>query len=453
VCSELVDDFVWTYVVRGFISGEKRDFAGAQKDFDTALELLRKQESLRKQTDPYAHYVTLVNRGVVRVRMALEEPPRSPAAAQAFARAMDDFRQAITLRPEHYHAVMNLGLAYKKQGQWDAALEQLTRAIALYPKPAQANRPDATLALLYREVGDTRHLRNDLAAALKDFETATEWETPGSKELAADHLERALILLQQHRFPEAEQACETSLQVNDSAAVAYRIQGELLTKLGGDAKAARAFEHYVELARNKQLATSQKALAEVLQAHAAASIRLGKHAEAIEDYTQALALQPKNARLLTARGWEYLIMDAAKLALRDFDEALRADKASADAHNGRGGTWVKLGQYPRAVQDAEEAVRLGKGTARTLHGAARIFAQVVGRMDADRDQRSLAALETRAAYQDRALALLQEALAQTPAADRATFWRSYVQADPSFDAVRRSTTYARLALEYSKAQR
>jgi tetratricopeptide (TPR) repeat protein len=435
VCCNLQPDFVWSYVLRGFINGEMRDRGSAEEDFAQALALLG------QHPDRQAQYVTLVNRGVVRIRTA--------QAAQAFDQAMDDFRQAIQLRPEHYHAVMNLGLAYKKLRKWDAALEQLTKAIALYPKAAQANRPDATLALLYREAADTQRERNDMPAALRGFATAAQWEAPGSKELAADYLERALILYRQGSYVEAEQACAAALLVNDSAPVAYRIRGELLAKLGGDAEAARSFEHYLELARNQQPAAGRKSLADVFQAHALTSIRLGKHAEAIEDYTQALALQPKNARLLTSRGWEYLLSDAPKLALRDFEAALKLDKASPDAYNGRGCARIKLGQYAKAVQDAEEAVRLGKQTPRTLHGAARIFAQVVNRMDTDPNQRNLAALETRSAYQDRALTLLREALAQTPAAERAAFWRAYVKPDSSFDAVRRSTTYARLALEYS----
>ena len=49
------------------------------------------------------------------------------------------------------------------------------------------------------------------------------------------------------------------------------------------------------------------------------------------------------------------------------------------------------------------------------------------------------------AYQDRALALLGEAIQRTPPDDRASFWRDVVVTDRVFSTIRRLPAYARVA--------
>ena len=81
---------------------------------------------------------------------------------------------------------------------------------------------------------------------------------------------------------------------------------------------------------------------------------------AIEDVTNAMALRPDRAALLSRRGWLYIVSDAPKLALHDFQAAIQLDPSIADAYNGRGFARLRLGEHRDAVADAEKALGIGE---------------------------------------------------------------------------------------------
>lgn len=120
---------------------------------------------------------------------------------------------------------------------------------------------------------------------------------------------------------------------------------------------------------------------------------LGKHDEAIEDYSTAIRLDPTRASHYYNRGllWHYSkrnqeaalkdynesirlgplvalrflaraellrVKDDFGAALADYDKAIRLDPSLASAFNGRGLTWKSKGNLDAAIRDYEEAVRL-----------------------------------------------------------------------------------------------
>ena len=62
-----------------------------------------------------------------------------------------------------------------------------------------------------------------------------------------------------------------------------------------------------------------------------------------------------------------------------------------------------------------------------MHNVACIFAQAVGRAEADREESDLAVLV--AHYRERALASIRQALDRLPVAERSAFWRDKVLPD------------------------
>ena len=51
-------------------------------------------------------------------------------------------------------------------------------------------------------------------------------------------------------------------------------------------------------------------------------------------------------------------MEQYKRAIQDYAEAIRLDPQNASAYNNRGSAYDDLGQYERAIQDYDEAIRL-----------------------------------------------------------------------------------------------
>ena len=158
---------------------------------------------------------------------------------------------------------------------------------------------------------------------------------------------------------------------------------------------------------------------------------------AIEDITNAMALRPDRAALLSRRGWLYIVSDAPKLALHDFEAAIHLDPSFADAYNGRGYARLRLGEHRDAVADAEKALGIGERTSHLLYNSARVYAlaAVVAAAEVRKKGQETVTLVGR--YEDRATGLLREALKRMPEADRASFWREVLPSDPALRALRR----------------
>jgi tetratricopeptide (TPR) repeat protein len=273
--------------------------------------------------------------------------------------------------------------------------------------------------------------RDDLDEArrrqvLDDLDRAIRHETPGRPVLARDQANRAKRLLRDGREADALAACEAALKIEPTYPEAHLLRLQALLRL-------RRYDDVLSSCR--ALLDRGKGSFDVHALRALARTSLKDYAGAIEDDTQALALRPDSAPVLTRRGWLYLIEQSPKLALRDFERAIARDASNGDAHNGRGTARLRLGDPRGAVADAEEALRLGAPTARLAYDAARIYAQAsrLATADGRRKVRGAGPLADR--YRDRALALLAESRSHLPADRRDAFWRTQVQSDPDLRPV------------------
>jgi tetratricopeptide (TPR) repeat protein len=398
VCLAQRPEFAYSHLLRGVAHLQEEDHAAAEADFRKALS---------KEADPYAHYGALVNRGVVRFRQG------------KFAEATQDFQRAAALLPEQLPAHANLAQAYSRQKKWQAAEEAFARLTRLAPQTAADHR---TRARLYADRGDP-------AAALGDYEKAIGREPPG---LGEDHAERGRLLHRLGRYAEAVQAYDRALGLAPQYVAAHRCRAEALVELRRDEEAIVAFGRY---------RAAGKPDADVYWACGQAHARLGDHAAAVADCTQALALRPGSAPIRADRGWAYIHCQAWVLALPDFEEAIRIDPQFAPGLIGRGYVRVRQGSYRDGAEDAERALRLGPRSPIALTNLACVFAQAAARADAEPRQPDRAALAGR--YRSRALGLLRDALERLPAAERPAFWRENA-ADPDLAPLRGAPEFAAL---------
>jgi Flp pilus assembly protein TadD len=80
--------------------------------------------------------------------------------------------------------------------------------------------------------------------------------------------------------------------------------------------------------------------------------------QTLEDYSQAIRLDPDNAELYRNRGVAYKKLGQFYYALRDFSWAIQLDPNDAVSYNNRGHTYSKLGQFVHAIEDYDRALRL-----------------------------------------------------------------------------------------------
>jgi eukaryotic-like serine/threonine-protein kinase len=390
-------------------------FEAAEADYRSAFVL---------KPDASEQYALLVNRGALRLRRdRLDE-------------AIADLLHAVELKPDHVTAHVSLGQAYRRQGRVEEAVGEFTRGIELRPE----------LAALYRSRALARIGRGNPSAeireqAIVDLGEAIRLEKPGSAESAADRARRARLLLIAGRPGDALADCEAALRAapNEPEALLGRVKA--LLDLKRFAEVIGACDD--ALARGKPSA-------EMFEYRGLARSSRQEYSGAIQDFTQALTLDPGRPVPLIQRGWAYLVSDAPRLALSDFDEAIRVAPDNPDAYNGRGFARVLQGQHKAAVFDADEALRHGPDDARTHYNAARVYAKAAASVTLDAPRRNLGQIQVANDYLDRAQILIREALDRLPPEQRTAFWNDVIQADPALAAIRQRPKFSQLAGQYER---
>ena len=400
--------FVWTYLLKGFAEGEMRDFDLAEIDFARAAEL---------GLGPAERYVMLVNRGVMRVRSG------RPAVA------VNDFLGAIALRPDGLLSSVNLGQAYQVIGRLGDALAVLDRAIDRAPGQA----------LLHRARASVHRLRPDDRAALEDRDRAIALSPGDDPNLAADHVERALILEKFGRNLEALAACDRALALEPNGASVHRVRGAVLMKLKRFDEAIRSFD--VCLARGSPSSA-------LYEARGLALAHRGSYGRAIADYTMAMSTGPATASLYGHRGWSYLFSGAPAPAEHDFDEALRLSPADAHALGGRALAYVQERKVPEAVADARACARPSNEDARQIFTAARVFCLAAGCLEA-RPVRTKGDWESAGRYRVEALTLIERAIFLLPEVERPAFWMQVIRTDRALEPIRASHKFRQIDTQFA----
>jgi tetratricopeptide (TPR) repeat protein len=434
-CLKEHGNLVWIYLMRGFAHGQLDEFEAAEADFAKALDLKPPED---------ARYVLHANRGVMRIRQVTKE---------AVEKGIEDFKEAIRLKPKEYQAYASLAQVYESQGRLDLAVPYLDQAIA------RAVKQKVNAALLYRSRARLDEQMGSLEKALGDLERTIreDWadDSPeGVTDVARDYADKGRLLSRMRLYDQALGAHEKALALRPRLAAAHLGRAQALRHLQMYPESVNAYgEYFKDNARPVPGAYLGRALARS---------RLNDWSGAVEDYTLALNAGDGSARVHTLRGWAYLAGSSPALALNDFEEAVRLDPRSADAYTGRGYAQVKLGRYDLAVGDADRAVDLvapkGKvvpdpapgSSAVLLLNAARIFAQAAARVSADPRLWSVPKLRQARllGYQRRAIALIVQVLDAVPPAERPAFWQEHVARDGALDSLRDTTTFRRLQGAY-----
>ena len=216
-----------------------------------------------------------------------------------FDRAIADLTRAIALDPKNAVSFSNRGWAYQQKGDYDQAIADLTRAIALDSKNAVSfgNRGS-----VYSDKGDFDRAIADLTRAIAlDPKNAISFNNRGlAYEYKGDY-NRAI----------ADQTRAIELDPNEAA-------------------------HYVN--------------------RAAALILIGDYDHAIADNTRGIDLDPKNAGAFSNRARAYLEKGEYSFAIADAIRAIELKPDGANAYRHRGVAYLKTGRLKEARADLAKAL-------------------------------------------------------------------------------------------------
>jgi lipoprotein NlpI len=131
-------------------------------------------------------------------------------------------------------------------------------------------------------------------------------------------------------------------------AVAYNNRGGARNMNGDFDDAIEDFDEAIRLDPKYALAFNNRG---------SAWIGMGDFDHAIGDFNQAIALDPKYALAYNHRGTAWIAKGDLDRAIGDFNEAIRLEPKYAPAYNNRGGAWMAKGDFERSISDHSEAIR------------------------------------------------------------------------------------------------
>ncbi|MDP6884596.1 MAG: tetratricopeptide repeat protein [Rhodospirillales bacterium] len=79
---------------------------------------------------------------------------------------------------------------------------------------------------------------------------------------------------------------------------------------------------------------------------------------ALEEYTQAILLQPNTAEAYLGRGWVHHAKGSRRLAVKNFSQAIRLNPRNPEAYFGRAWAYEQLGQVDLAIKEYGQAIAL-----------------------------------------------------------------------------------------------
>ena len=191
--------------------------------------------------------------------------------------AVHHLRQAIKLRPNHYHAYYNLGLALKSLCKHDEARKMIEKAIQLKPDFATA----------HKNLGDILREQNLNDLAVKQYKIAVQIN-PKYFEAYNDLGE---TLQELTRYEEANIYFQNCLKINPAFDEGYRKLAECLTETGSLTQAKQILNK-ISILKPKDT--------KILFTRAILAQSEGNYIDAIKLFETVNDLEPKNSAALAA---------------------------------------------------------------------------------------------------------------------------------------------------------
>jgi tetratricopeptide (TPR) repeat protein len=248
--------------------------------------------------------------------------------------AIEDYRKALAIQPGLAEARANLGAALAADGQFDAAIEQDTIALA--------NAPDKTsvrlnLALAYYKKGDLAHAHDEFAAV----HTARPGDLAAAVLLGYTDIKLEKVAEAVELLTPLEAGHESNMDLEYVLAFAQIQSG----------KEALGMPRMEKVAR-----TNQSPDAYIIAG--SARLRTGGYREARDDLDAALKIAPSFPGLYTLVGKARDSVGDADAAVPAFEAALKADPNDFDANLYLGAIRLKQRDIEAAKPRLELALRI-----------------------------------------------------------------------------------------------
>jgi tetratricopeptide (TPR) repeat protein len=276
------------------------------------------------------------------------------------AAAMAGYEKVLAREPRNFDALLLLGRAHCRQGQFVRGAELLGQAVSIAPHNGQAHH---LLGMALNRLGRPQE-------ALASFERAAAADP--SNVMAVVNMADALAAL--GRPAEALVQFDNALALDPRNPAAWCNRGCALQVLGRDAEAVESFGK--ALALDPNLLPGHFNLANTLA-------RLGRHEEAVEHYRRTLALQPGLTEALVSLANSLIALKRWQEALECGDQAIRLQPNDVWAHYYRGQALQGVERHEESLASFNAALAIDADHTPSLIEKASL-SHILGRFDETR---------------------------------------------------------------------
>ncbi len=209
------------------------------------------------------------------------------------------FSSAERVSPESVKILNNLGVALQKRKMHGEAIERFKKALTIYPEHQNARN---NLAQVYLSIGDMENAEREITLLLDKHE-----------DFAAGHLTHAEILRKQGKLGEALTAIKKAIVERPDFPEAQDLFGRILLEMGDFAEAETVLKQVIEKEPASVIYYTDLGLL---------YMAMNRFPEAIDRFRKAYELDPNNATTMSNLGTAYRSMGKYEEALKCFREAL-----------------------------------------------------------------------------------------------------------------------------------
>ncbi|MBC8492880.1 MAG: tetratricopeptide repeat protein, partial [Chloroflexi bacterium] len=254
---------------------------------------------------------------------------------EQWEQAIAEYDKAIALDPDCAMAYNQRGYIHNRNGQFDLAVADFTRAIELNPEYVEP----------YTNRGYAKNMQGQYDLAIADLTRAIEL----APDFAKAYGNRGHSYNRKGQFHLAIADLDKAIELDPEYAEAYNNRGYTWNMEGQFDLAIADLSKAIELDPGLAVACANRA---------ASYCKQEQFDLAIAELTKAIALEPDYALAYNFRGYAYCQKGLWSPAIDDFNEAIELDPNLAVVYFNRGQAYTNEGQWGLATADFSKAIEL-----------------------------------------------------------------------------------------------